>query len=139
MNAWSIKSKADRVLSTRYFQAHGEALFLRITHNIYPEEDRDVCRRRQAFRQIVKAEFQDLEYDSHSVARWFPLGSLRKTIVLDPIRAFGRPIIESVGVPVDILCQSVKVEGSIEKVADLFDVPVLAINKSMQFQKRLIA
>ena len=86
--------QADRVLSTRYFQANGEAVFLKIINNIYPEEDRDVCRRRQAFRQIVKVEFLDLEYDSHSVARWFPLGSLRKTIVLDPTRAFGRPIIQ---------------------------------------------
>jgi hypothetical protein len=55
------------------------------------------------------------------VARWFPLGISRKSVVTDPARSFGRPI-TSAGIPTEVLNKAVIVEGSIAKFVQLYNV-----------------
>ena len=50
----------------------------------------DLKRRQIAFHRLVEPSLRELEFDAEIVARWFLLGS--KWIVVDPKRAFGRPI-----------------------------------------------
>jgi uncharacterized protein (DUF433 family) len=80
-----------------------------------------------------------LEFDADIVARWYPLGKSRKTIVIDPSRAFGRPIATEGGVPAETLRNAVESEGSPEKVAKLYEVSVAAVRDSVSFQQRLAA
>jgi hypothetical protein len=42
-------------------------------------------------------------------------------VIIDPMRAFGRPVATS-GVPTEVLDRAVTVEGSVAKVARLYDV-----------------
>jgi uncharacterized protein (DUF433 family) len=81
----------------------------------------------------------DLEFDAAEVARWFPLGKGRTSIVIDPARSFGRPVIRDSGVPTEALFSAVKTEGAIEKVARLYEVPLLAVQDAIEFEQKLAA
>jgi uncharacterized protein (DUF433 family) len=129
--------KDERPFSTQRFRTDGKTIFLEITDGIKEGELLDLKRRQAAFHRILAPSLHDLEFDADIVARWFPLGKSRKTIVIDPARAFGRPI--AAGVPVEILSEAVAVEGSPERVAKLYEVPVAAVRDAHSFQQRLAA
>jgi uncharacterized protein (DUF433 family) len=131
--------KDDRPFSTRRFRTDGRTIFLEITHDVQEGELLDLKRRQVAFHRVLAPSLHDLEFDADIVARWFPLGRSRKTIVIDPARAFGRPIVTDGGVPAEVLRDAVEVEGSEQKVARLYEVPVAAVRDAVNFQQRLAA
>jgi uncharacterized protein (DUF433 family) len=130
--------KDERPFSTRRFRTDGKTIFLEITHDVREGELFDLKRRQNVFHRIVAPSLQDLEFDADVVTRWFPLGSQR-AIVVDPARAFGRPIVAEGGVPTEVLAEAVKTEGSPERVARLYEVPVRAVRDALAFQDRLAA
>ncbi len=129
----------QRPFSTRKFRTDGRTIFLDITDGISEGELLDLKRRQMAFRRVLAPSLHDLEFDADIVARWYPLGTARKTIVVDPARAFGRPIAADGGVPTEVLAQAVEIEGTPEKVAKLYEVPHAAVRDAVSFQQRLAA
>jgi uncharacterized protein (DUF433 family) len=129
----------DRPFSTRRFRTDGRTIFLEITHDVREGELIDLKRRRRAFHRVVAPRLRDLEFDADAVALWFPLGISRKSVVIDPARAFGRPIILDGRVPTEILFEAVRIEGSPEKVAKLYEVPLPAVREAVMFQQQLAA
>jgi uncharacterized protein (DUF433 family) len=129
----------DRPFSTQKFRTDGRTIFLEITDNVREGELIDLKRRQSVFHSFILPSLHDLEFDADIVARWFPLGSGRRTIVIDPARAFGRPISTEGGVPVETLRDAVESDGSEEKVARLYEVPVAAVRDAVSFQQRLAA
>ena len=117
----------------------GKTIFLEITHDVREGELLDLKRRQGAFHRVVAPSLRDLEFDADIVARWFPLGMSRKSIVIDPTRAFGRPIVVEGGVPAEVLSKAVEVEGTPERVAKLYEVPLAAVRDAVSFQQRLAA
>jgi uncharacterized protein (DUF433 family) len=128
-----------RPFSTQKFRTDGRTIFLEITHDIREGELLDLKRRQVAFHRMVAPSLHDLEFDAEIVARWYPLGMSRKSIVVDPKRAFGRPIVSEGGVPTEILSQAIEIEGTPERVAKLYEVPVSAVRDAHSFQQRLAA
>jgi uncharacterized protein (DUF433 family) len=131
--------KDERPFSTQKFRTDGRTIFLEITHDVCEGELLDLKRRQGVFHRVVASSLHDLEFDADIVARWFPLGMSHKTVVIDPARAFGRPIAVVGGVPTEILSEAVEIEGSPEKVAKLYEVPLAAVRDSIAFQQRLAA
>jgi uncharacterized protein (DUF433 family) len=129
----------DRPFSTRKFRTDGKTIFLEITHDVREGELLDLRRRQGAFHSVIAPSLHDLEFDADIVARWFPLGKGRRTIVIDPAHAFGRPIVVDGGVPVEVLADAVEIEGSPQKVAKLYDVPLAAVRDAVSFHQRLAA
>ena len=129
----------DRPFSTRKFRTDGKTIFLEITHDVREGELLDLRRRQQAFHNIVEPSLRDMEFEADIVARWFPLGASRRTIVIDPARAFGRPIVVEGGVPIEVLADAVEVEGSLQRVAKLYDAPLAAVRDAVLFHQRLAA
>jgi uncharacterized protein (DUF433 family) len=127
----------QRPFSTRRFRTDGKTIFLEITHDVREGELLDLKRRQSAFHRIVAPSLHDLEFDAEIVARWYPFGTSRKSIVVDPKRAFGRPIVVEGSVPTEILSEAVEVEGSAEKVAKLYEVPLAAVRDAVAFQQQL--
>ena len=99
----------------------------------------DLKRRQGVFRAVVEPSLRDLEFDADVVARWFPLGMGRRSIVIDPARAFGRPVAAEAGVPTEVLAGAVAVEGSPEKVARLYEVSPAAVRDALRFEQALAA
>jgi uncharacterized protein (DUF433 family) len=129
----------QRPFSTQRFRTDGRTIFLEITHDIQEGELIDLRKRQGVFHRMVAPSLHDLEFDADIVARWFPLGMSRKTIVIDPARAFGRPIVAEGGVPTEILSEAVEIEGTPERVAKLYEVPLVAVRDSIAFQNQLVA
>jgi uncharacterized protein (DUF433 family) len=129
----------ERPFSTQRFRTDGKTIFLEITNNVSEGELIDLRRRQSVFRRIVAPSLRDLEFDADVVARWFPLGPSRRSVVVDPARAFGRPILSVAGVPTEVIAAAVKVEGSPEKVARLYEVPATAVRDALSFERQLAA
>lgn len=129
----------QRPFSTQRFRTDGKTIFLEITDKVNEGELLDLRRRQGVFHRIVAPSLHDLEFDAEAVVRWFPLGKSHRNIVIDPARAFGRPIVMPAGVPAEVLRDAVEAEGSEEKVAKLYEVPVAAVRDAVAFQLRLAA
>jgi len=127
-----------RPFSTQRFRTDGKTIFLDITEGVTEGKLIDLRRRQNVFKTIVEPSLRDLEFEASTVARWFPLGINKRAVLIDPARSFGQPIV-SVGVPTEILASAVKVEGSIEAVAALYDVPKGDIRSAVDFERRLAA
>jgi uncharacterized protein (DUF433 family) len=131
--------KNERPFSTQKFRTDGRTIFREITRNVREGELVGLRRRQGIFHRVIAPSLQDLEFDAEIVARWFPLGMSRKTIVVDPARLFGKPIAFEGGVPTETLSQAVEVEGSPKKVAKLYEIPVSAVRDALLFQQQLEA
>jgi uncharacterized protein (DUF433 family) len=71
--------------------------------------------------------------------RWFPMGEKRKVVVIDPQRAFGRPIVAEGGVPTEVLASAVAAEKSVERVARWYAVSPREVKAAVEFEQRLAA
>lgn len=127
--------KDERPFSTRRFRTDGKTIFLEIIDGVREGELLDLKHRQGVFQRVVEPSLHGLEFDADIVSRWYPV----KTIVLDPARAFGRPIVAESGVPTETLSEAVEVEGSPERVAELYALPVAAVRDAVAFQQRLAA
>ncbi|MFZ5930087.1 MAG: DUF433 domain-containing protein [Pseudomonadota bacterium] len=84
-----------------------------------------------------------LEFENDNLVRWRPFGG-RHPVVLDPKRAFGRPIVEQSGVPTHILACAFKAEGGEQKnalsiVARHFDITKREVTAAVEFERQVAA
>jgi uncharacterized protein (DUF433 family) len=129
----------ERPFSTQRFRTDGKTIFLEITHDVAEGELIDLKKRQNVFQHIVAPSLRDLEFDADVVARWFPLGASCRSVVIDPARAFGRPILSAAGVPTEVIAEAVKVEGSEASAAKLYDVPIASVRDALSFERKLAA
>jgi uncharacterized protein (DUF433 family) len=85
-------------------------------------------------RMVGEYLFGQIDFGANDTPRrWYPLGRERQ-VVVDPERALGMPIIRHGSVPTTVLASAVLAEESIELVAEMFDVEVLAIIDAVEFE-----
>lgn len=128
----------DRPFSTQRFRTDGKTIFLEITEKDHDGRMIDLKKRQQVFRTMVEPSLRDLEFDASTVSRWYPLGMRQRSVVIDPSRSFGRPIVRH-GVPTEVLAGAVKTEGSVEAVVRLYEVPKAEVRSAIEFEARLAA
>jgi uncharacterized protein (DUF433 family) len=98
----------------------------------------DLSASQYAFRTFVGPYLVDVEFDDKADAsRWWPLGA-RRSVLLDPQRSFGQPIVPQ-GVPTAILAAAVRAGGSIETVAKWYELPVRSVRDAVDFEEGLQA
>lgn len=133
-------AKDVRPFSTRRFQTDGRTIFLesieRAGEQIAETKLLDLKKKQYVFKQIIERTFKDLDIEDDAVARWRPFNG-KKSIVIDPSRAFGQPIASEFGVPTIALADAVEAEGSVEEVARIFDMPVSVVRDAVQFETDL--
>lgn len=127
--------------STRRFKSDGQKIFLEITDRLAGSEQEpaliDLKSRQRVFRTIVAPSFVDLSFDAEVASRWWLLPN-KRTIVLDPERSFGQPIVAENGVPTARLAQAVTAEGSVERVARLFELKPQIVRDALRFEDRKV-
>ena len=128
-----------RTLRARRFRPDGKTVFLDIVRGVGEGEPIDLKQRQRVFKTLVEPSLKSLEFDAEAVARWYPLGPARRTVVLDPARAFSRPVSGEGGVPTRVLTDAVAVEGSPDRVARLYEVPVAVVRDALAFERKLAA
>lgn len=130
----------ERPFSTRRFQTDGRTIFLesieRAGDQLGEPKLLDLKKKQYVFKQVIERTFKDLDIEDDAVVRWRPFHG-KKSIVIDPGRAFGQPIAYDFGVPTVALAEAVEAEGSVEDVARIFDVPVAVVRDALQFESDL--
>lgn len=125
-------------LSTAKFRTDGRTIFLQVQEEAHEPAVIDLLKGQYAFRRIIEPSFRDLDLEDGIASRWWPL-SHRRSVVLDPERNFGQPIVAKDGVPTFALAQAVMAEGSIKKAAKAFEVSEKSVRDAVEFERRLAA
>jgi uncharacterized protein (DUF433 family) len=93
------------------------------------------------FDTVVRPFFRKLDYHNNAEAlRYWPLDHDGR-VVLDPQRAFGKPIDAETGVPTGALYDAVMAGGGQgpEAVAEWFKVPLAAVKAAVEYETTLLA
>ncbi|MBK1622992.1 hypothetical protein [Afifella marina] len=124
--------------STRRFRTDGETIFLQSLRESGGAELLDLKKGQYAFGRIVERTFKDLDLKDETVVRWRPFRG-KGSIVIDPERSFGKPITAASGVPTAALADAVEAEGSVKRVAHLFEVAPEVVRDAVRFEQDLKA
>lgn len=127
-----------RPFSTRRFKTDGRTIFLESLKVDGDSELIDLTRGQYVIRAVIEQTFRELDIEGDIVTRWRPFHG-RASIVIDPRRAFGQPIAADTGVPTVALADAVKAEGSAERVACLYEVPMAVVRDAVRFEALLQA
>ena len=94
-----------------------------------------------ALREVIMPFLSDIDYgENGEPSRWWPMGKKDKAVVIDPSRAFGRPIVNSAGIPTAVLAAAFKAEDQdAARVARWYAVTRAAVMKAVIFERRLAA
>lgn len=132
--------EVDHPFSTRKFKTDGRRIFAEAVDEAGETRLLDLVRNQYAFHQVVSPSlYRGLEFsDLDEVLRWFPMWP-RRDVVIDPHRSFGRPVIESTGVPTEILAKAYEAEDSVDRVARWFDVSPSAVRAAVKFESTIAA
>lgn len=128
----------DRPFSTRRFRTDGRTIFLESLRRSGDSEMLDLKRHQFVFKTVVERAFRDLDIEDEAVARWRPYDG-KASIVIDPARAFGQPLAAESGVPTVALADAVEAEGSVERVAFLYEVAPSVVRDAVRFEASLRA
>jgi uncharacterized protein (DUF433 family) len=128
----------DRPFSTRRFKTDGRTIFLESLKHSGEEELLDLKKRQFVFKHVIERSFKDLDISDNVVTRWRPFNG-KDSIVIDPTRAFGQPIATDFGVPTVTLADAVGIEGSVERVAKIYEVTASVVRDAVRFEESLIA
>lgn len=129
-------------LTARRFLTDGKTIFLEAVKSATGDNELlDVPKRQLVFGDIIRPSlYAGIEYEGPRARRWYPLGSERKTVVLDPGIQFGTPIVARVGVPTDVIHASFVAEGRDRKaVARIFGVTPQEVDAAVRFEAKLVA
>jgi uncharacterized protein (DUF433 family) len=80
----------------------------------------------------------DVAYDPRGDAiYWRPRPKIAPNVIVHPHFSFGKPVLEQSRIPTSTIAQSVKVEGSVPFVADIFEVPEKQVREAVKFEREL--
>lgn len=126
----------DRPFSTPQFKTDGKTIFLEITRGLDEPQLIDLRRSQGVFNRVVAPSLADLDFGPDGAERWWLLHG-KKTIVADPERAFGQPIIAEAGITTARVAQAVEAEGSVAKVAQLYEIKPRLIRDALAYEQQL--
>lgn len=120
--------------STKHFKTDDKNLFLEIAENARDPHLIDLKRRQHVFRNVVAPSLKGLEFGQEAAERWWLLDG-KKTVVADPARSFGQPIIASSGLTTHRIKQAVEAEGSIERAAKVYEIRQSEIRDALAYER----
>ncbi|MCR9219228.1 MAG: helix-turn-helix domain-containing protein [Alphaproteobacteria bacterium] len=122
----------ERPFSTRQFRTDGRSIFLDLAKQDDEPALLDLLRNQYGIKRAIEPSLRDFEYDEKAASRWWPLSS-KRSVVIDPKRAFGAPIEAESGVPVDVIVDAVDAEGSVRRAARAFGVAEASVRDALKF------
>lgn len=130
----------DYPFAVKRFSTDGKHIFATLSDEAESAKMMAELERGQlAFPTVIEPFLRKIEYqgDEAALAFW-PLGR-EDRVVLDPNRAFGKPIDAETGVPTSVLYQTFLAEGeeSIARVAQWYEVPIAAVESAIAFERPL--
>lgn len=123
----------EHPLSTTWLKTDGRTVFLELVQADGTTRMIDLFKSQHVFREMIAPSLKDVDFDEAGVPeRWWPAGKAGG-IVVDPKRAFGRPIEVKSAVPAEILAAAATAEGSARLAAKVWDVPEASVKRSIKY------
>lgn len=123
------------------FKTDGRRIFMELLNETGDRSLVDVVKRQNVMAKVIGPSLREgIELNINDKAtRWYPVhGS--KSVVFDPERSFGQPILAESGVPTIAILDAVKAEGGDERrVARIYDIPLAAVRKAIRFETQAAA
>ncbi|MGY1426551.1 DUF433 domain-containing protein [Lysobacter sp. A289] len=123
------------------FKTDGRRIFMEVIEETGDESLVDIVKRQNVIQKVIGPSLREgVELDMQGEAmRWFPLrGS--KSVVFDPARKFGQPILAEYDIPTIAIVDAVSAEGGNEKrVAKLYEIPLSAVRRALEFEAKVVA
>jgi uncharacterized protein (DUF433 family) len=122
--------------SRKDFYTDGHKVFVSYFEESAGEILKELLTNQQGFPKILKQFLTQVDYDkSTSLAtRWH----IHEGIVIDPARRFGKPIVETCGVPTGILATAYGANGrDTHIVADWYEINVVDVARAVAFENSL--
>ena len=125
----------ERPFSTQHFRTDGKTIFLEITKNIDEPDFIDLRKSQGVFKRVVEPSLQDLDFGPSGAERWWLNG--KKTVVADPARSFGQPILADHGISTARIVEVVAGEGSVEQAAKVYEIKPRLIRDALAYEASL--
>lgn len=120
---------------TQKFRTDGKHIFSSFIEN-NSNLTLDLNNANYAMEKIIEPSlYKGIEFESNQVARWYPYKN--KKIVIDPERAFGRPILNESGIATDILYAAFKAEKNEKRVAEWYNIDIASVKSAIEYEKGL--
>lgn len=126
----------EHPFSTKQFKTDGRNIFLEITRELDEPLLIDLKKSQGVFKRVVAPTLQDLDFGPEGAERWWLLHG-KRTIVADPERSFGQPIVAETGVATATIARSVRAEGSIERTAKIFELRPALVRDALAYEEQL--
>jgi uncharacterized protein (DUF433 family) len=132
--------KCGHPFSMRKFLTDGRTIIARIAHEQNDIELIDLVTDQFEFDKIITPYlYEGLDFSKHDTAtRWWPLGK-KHSIVIDPQRNFGKPIIDRYNVPTFTIAASFKGNKSYSEIAKWFEIDPRSVKEAIEFERKLVA
>lgn len=131
--------QSSHPFACKSFKTDGRSIFAEVIEKERLEDDVliDLVKRQYAFREVISPSlYRGIQYGEEGrPLSWRPGGS--RHIILDPNRAFGKPIDSESGVPTEVIYHSFLAEGDVETVARIYEVKARAVRDAIAFEERL--
>ncbi|MEZ0132128.1 MULTISPECIES: DUF433 domain-containing protein [Novosphingobium] len=126
----------ERPFSTQEFKTDGRTIFLEITRGLDEPVFIDLRKSQGVFKRVVEPTLQDLDFGPSGAERWWLLHG-KKTVVADPARSFGQPILADSGITTARVVEIVEAEGSIEAAAKVYEIRPKLIRDALAYEARI--
>jgi len=147
--SWKVLRAAHEVARKRYHNEHpfctrtfatdGKHIIEELKNASDQIEYEEIAKTQKVFTSVVHPFIRDLEFSADKrLLRWWPLGPQR-SVVLDPHRQFGQPIVTDAGVATEILYLAVKAGQSERDVANWYEVQESGVRDAVDFEEWLAA
>lgn len=135
----AIQFHTDYPFAVKRFDTDGKHIFATLREETSDLELIEELGKGQFAFDHIKPLFRKIDYDSGLDAlSYWPLGHNGR-VVLNPHRAFGKPIDNETGIPTEVLYGAMQAEGGQEPaaVADMFEIPIEAVNAAIHYESAL--
>jgi uncharacterized protein (DUF433 family) len=126
----------DRPLSSRDFKTDGSEILM----DAVEDDGEFVSLSKKApgqkvFKKIIEQSLNDLEYENDLVARWRPRGF--ESIVLDPARSFGDPLLDEFGVSTAVVYREFQQFDDAKYLSRIYEIPLQVVRIAIKYEQHL--
>ena len=127
----------DHPFSMRKFLTDGKTIVARIAHEEDEPELIDLVTTQYAFDRIISPLlYEGLDFSRGDTAtRWWPQAK-KRSIVIDPQRNFGKPILDKYNIPTATIAATYRGNKSYKKVAQWFEIDPASVKDAVDSSSR---
>jgi len=118
----------------------GKSIFAEIAQKQKDTSLLDLIKKQYQFEKIIEPLlYKCIDFGKYDYAeRWWPLGK-KESIVLDPLRNMGQPILNQYNVRTELIYELYKTKHSINEISDWYELDKDSIKAAINFEKGLVA